>query len=48
MQEVTDLRFMRLISDYGNADVYFTEYFRVFPSHGLIRTLALNPLRFLR
>ena len=31
MQDVTDLRFMRLISGYGNADVYFTEYFRVLP-----------------
>ena len=35
MQDVTDLRFMRLISGYGNADVYFTEYFRV--TRGTIR-----------
>lgn len=35
MQDVTDLRFMRLISGYGNADVYFTEYFRVVPESRL-------------
>ncbi len=35
MQDVTDLRFMRLISGYGNADVYFTEYFRVLPDSRL-------------
>lgn len=35
MQDVTDLPFMRLISRYGNADVYFTEYFRVLPQSRL-------------
>src|SRR5436190_23590713 len=35
MQDVTDLPFMRLISGYGNADVYFTEYFRVLPDSRL-------------
>jgi tRNA-dihydrouridine synthase len=35
IQDVTDLRFMRLISNYGNADVYFTEYFRVLPESRL-------------
>src|SRR3954469_23189820 len=35
MQDVTDLPFMRLISGYGNADVYFTEYFRVLPESRL-------------
>jgi tRNA-dihydrouridine synthase B len=35
MQDVTDLAFMRLISGYGNADVYFTEYFRVLPDSRL-------------
>lgn len=29
MQEVTDLPFWRLMTAYGGADVYFTEYFRV-------------------
>src|SRR3954468_16145427 len=35
MQDVTDLPFMRLISGYGYADVYFTEYFRVLPQSRL-------------
>ena len=30
MQAVTDLPFMRLIQAYGGADVYYTEYFRVY------------------
>lgn len=29
MQDVTDLPFWRLISQYGGADLYYTEYFRV-------------------
>ncbi len=29
MQDVTDLPFWRLLSAYGGADLYFTEYFRV-------------------
>ena len=29
MQDVTDLAFMRLMTQYGGADVYWTEYFRV-------------------
>jgi tRNA-dihydrouridine synthase B len=29
MQDVTDLPFWRLMTKYGGADVYFTEYFRV-------------------
>src|SRR6266581_4331333 len=29
MQNVTDLPFLRLISTFGGADIYFTEYFRV-------------------
>ena len=39
MQDVTDLPFMRLISAYGNADVYFTEYFRVLPQSRLDRKI---------
>src|SRR5947208_3155106 len=29
MQDVTDLQFWKLMTAYGGADVYFTEYFRV-------------------
>src|SRR5688500_6639150 len=47
MQDVTDLRFMRLISDYGNADIYFTEYFRVLPESRLdpyiLSSITQNP-----
>ncbi|MEP6809785.1 MAG: tRNA-dihydrouridine synthase family protein, partial [Chthoniobacterales bacterium] len=47
MQDVTDLPFMRLISGYGNADVYFTEYFRVLPQSRLepaiLKSITHNP-----
>ena len=47
MQDVTDLPFMRLISGYGNADVYFTEYFRVLPHSRLepqiLASITQNP-----
>ncbi len=47
MQDVTDLPFMRLISCYGNADVYFTEYFRVLPDSRLdpqiLASITENP-----
>lgn len=47
MQDVTDLPFMRLISAYGNADVYFTEYFRVLPDSRLdpkiLSSITENP-----
>ncbi|MEO8438668.1 MAG: tRNA-dihydrouridine synthase family protein [Spartobacteria bacterium] len=42
MQDVTDLRFMRLISGYGNADLYFTEYFRVLPDSRLDRDILAS------
>lgn len=32
MQDVTDLPFLGLMAKYGGADVYFTEYFRVYPN----------------
>lgn len=35
MQDVTDLRFMRVIAHYGSPDYFFTEYFRVHASSGL-------------
>lgn len=47
MQDVTDLPFMRLIGGYGNADVYFTEYFRVLPESHLdpqiLKSITENP-----
>lgn len=47
MQDVTDLRFMRLISRYGHADLYFTEYFRVLPDSRLdpqiLASITQNP-----
>ncbi|MGI8964631.1 MAG: tRNA-dihydrouridine synthase family protein, partial [Limisphaerales bacterium] len=42
MQDVTDLPFMRLISSYGNADLYFTEYFRVLPDSRLDRNILAS------
>jgi tRNA-dihydrouridine synthase len=39
MQDVTDLAFWRLIAGYGGADVYVTEYFRVYPGATLDRTI---------
>src|SRR3954453_12726332 len=42
MQDVTDLPFMRLINGYGNADVYFTEYFRVLPKSRLDRRILAS------
>ena len=35
MQDVTDLRFMSVIANYGSPDYFFTEYFRVYASSGL-------------
>jgi len=47
MQDVTDLPFLRLINGYGNADVYFTEYFRVLPESRLdpkiLSSITQNP-----
>jgi nifR3 family TIM-barrel protein len=37
MQGVTDLPFLRLIASYGGADVYVTEYFRVYATSRLDR-----------
>jgi tRNA-dihydrouridine synthase B len=39
MQDVTDLPFWRLIREYGGADVYFTEYFRVTSESRLSKTI---------
>lgn len=35
MQDVTDVRFMSAIANYGSPDYFFTEYFRVHASSGL-------------
>jgi len=39
MQEVTDWAFWKLMTTYGGADVYFTEYFRVHATSSLERTI---------
>jgi tRNA-dihydrouridine synthase B len=47
MQDVTDLPFWKLISEYGGADVYFTEYFRVHATSNLdkyiLKSVTDNP-----
>ena len=39
MQDVTDLPFWRLMTRYGGADLYFTEYFRVHATSNLDRSI---------
>jgi nifR3 family TIM-barrel protein len=47
MQDVTDLPFLRLIATYGGADVYVTEYFRVYATSHLdkhiLKSVTENP-----
>ena len=47
MQDVTDLPFWRLLSTYGGADVYFTEYLRVHATSSLdwhiLESITENP-----
>jgi len=47
MQDVTDLPFWKLMSSYGGADVYYTEYFRVHPTSTLekwiLESITENP-----
>jgi len=47
MQEVTDLPFWRLMTRYGGADLYFTEYFRVHadshPEKWILDSIISNP-----
>jgi tRNA-dihydrouridine synthase len=49
MQDVTDRAFWQLMSRYGGADVYYTEYFRVHPdSHlekDILASITHNPTR---
>jgi tRNA-dihydrouridine synthase B len=47
MQDVTDLPFWKLITNYGGADLYFTEYFRVHadshPEKWIVDSVVQNP-----
>jgi tRNA-dihydrouridine synthase len=47
MQNVTDRAFWKLLSNYGEADVYFTEYFRVHATSildkDILRSITENP-----
>src|SRR5437016_10403895 len=47
MQDVTDLPFWKLMSVYGGADLYFTEYFRVHSTSNLenhiLKSITENP-----
>src|SRR5215469_14927710 len=47
MQDVTDLPFWKLMTSYGGADVYFTEYFRVHATSTLdwhiLESITQNP-----
>ena len=47
MQDITDLPFWNLLSRYGGPDVYYTEYFRVYPNSHLqrhiLRSIDENP-----
>jgi len=49
MQDVTDLPFWRLMIEFGGADVYFTEYFRVHATSCLdwhiLESITENPTR---
>lgn len=42
MQDVTDLPFWRLMTRYGGADLYFTEYFRVYPNSRLDKKILAS------
>src|SRR6266850_4309516 len=39
MQDVTDLPFLNLMTAYGGADLYFTEYFRVYETSNLDKNI---------
>jgi tRNA-dihydrouridine synthase B len=47
MQDVTDLPFLKLMTTYGGADAYFTEYFRVHATSSLekpiLQSITENP-----
>ena len=47
MQDVTDRRFWKLMTPYGGADLYFTEYFRIHgdsrPEKSILESIVHNP-----
>jgi tRNA-dihydrouridine synthase B len=47
MQDITDLDFLRLMAVHGGADLYFTEYFRVYTgsclNREILRSITENP-----
>src|SRR5258708_3856117 len=47
MQDVTDLPFWRLMARFGGADIYFTEYFRVYATsvldRNILKSVTENP-----
>jgi tRNA-dihydrouridine synthase len=47
MQDITDLSFFKLLANYGGPDVYFTEYFRVYPgsrlNQDILKSITQNP-----
>jgi tRNA-dihydrouridine synthase B len=47
MQDITDFPFWKLMTRYGGADLYFTEYFRVTPDYkpekSILRSITENP-----
>jgi tRNA-dihydrouridine synthase B len=47
MQDITDLRFWRLMAQYGGPDLYWTEYFRVHPTYylekAILKSVIENP-----
>jgi tRNA-dihydrouridine synthase len=47
MQDVTTLKFMRVLARYGGPDVYWTEYFRVHgdskPEKSILKSITENP-----
>jgi nifR3 family TIM-barrel protein len=49
MQDVTDLPFWQLMARYGGADLYFTEYFRIYPTSvpekHILQSITENPTR---
>lgn len=42
MQDVTDLPFIQLIARYGAPDIFFTEYFRVYPHSCLDKNILVS------
>ncbi len=44
MQDVTGLDFWRLLSRYGGPDLYYTEYFRVYPNSRLDKSIVRSIL----